>query len=168
MEDFIALSLRPLDEAWLPTLRGWFPDAESCRRWGGPDFRHPFTAAGFREDLRFDDLATFGLVDEAGALLGVGQYAERWGRCHLSRLAIAPDRRGEGLGRELIRRLASAGGDALGVETCSLFVFPDNPAAALYRRLGFVEAELPRGVPAPAGCRYLVAPSRRLERGDLS
>ncbi|MBB3139413.1 GNAT family N-acetyltransferase [Halomonas organivorans] len=149
--------LRPLEASRLNTLQGWFPDAASCRRWGGPAFRYPFTAQSFREDLGFDELASFGLLGEGGELLGVGQHAERWGRCHLMRLAIAPEARGRGLGGELVRRLARVGQASLGVEHCSLFVFPDNPAISLYRRLGFAEAALPPGEAAPEGCRYLVA-----------
>ncbi|MFG6177892.1 GNAT family N-acetyltransferase [Halomonas sp. THAF12] len=154
--------LRPLERQQLATLRDWFPDADSCRRWGGPAFRYPFTAQGFREDLGFDELASFGLLGDAGELLGVGQYAERWGRCHLMRLAVAPHARGRGLGGELIRRLASRGGEALGVETCSLWVFPDNPARRLYRRLGFAEAQA--AVPQPPLC-YMVARLAELRRG---
>lgn len=153
--DQMTHDLRPLEVRQLTTLRGWFPDAASCRRWGGPAFRFPFTAQSFRDDLGVDELASFGLLDAAGELLGVGQYAERWGRCHLMRLAVAPHARGRGLGGELIRRLASRGGEALGVETCSLWVFPDNPARRLYGRLGFVEARAP--VAQPPLC-YMVAP----------
>lgn len=160
-----ARSLRPLEASHLITLQGWFAEAASCRRWGGPDFRHPFTARSFREDMDVDALASFALVDEADALLGVGQYDRRWGRCHLARLAVAPNRRGGGLGTELVRRLARRGGDALGVATCSLFVFPDNPAVSLYRRLGFVEAASPAGERGPAGCRYLVADLASLAPG---
>lgn len=159
MRAISARCLRPLEAADLATLRSWFPDAAGCRRWGGPAFRFPFTPHSFREDLGIDELASFGLLDAEGELLGVGQYAKRWERCHLMRLAVAPHARGQGLGDELIRGLATRGGEALGVETGSLWVFPDNPARRLYRRLGFVETPAP--VPQPP-LHYMIAPLARL------
>lgn len=132
-----------LHASHLETLASWFPDAWSCRRWGGPAFRYPFTMRSFREDLQLDEITSRGLLGESGELLGFGQYYARWGHCHLARLAVASDRRGEGLGARLIQLLAREGGKALATEACSLFVFPDNPARRLYRRLGFVETRPP-------------------------
>jgi len=96
------------------------------------------------------------LLDGGGMLCGFGQYYLRAGRCHLARLAIAPARRGRGLGARLIELLSDEGKAALGVEHCSLFVSIANTTAlALYERLGFARAAYPGDLPIP-GCHYMV------------
>jgi ribosomal protein S18 acetylase RimI-like enzyme len=136
-------------------IMGWFPSLESCRVWGGPEFRFPFTAESFRADCHLE-LPSFALLDAGGTLCGFGQYYLRAGRCHLARLVIAPAHRGRGLGTRLIELLAQAGQAALGVSECSLFVSPANTAAmALYQRLGFARAEYP-GDSGLTGSCYMV------------
>jgi len=139
-------------------MTGWFPSAESCHVWGGPEFRFPFTAESFRADCHLE-LPSFALLDAGGTLCGFGQYYLRAGRCHLARLVIAPAHRGRGFGTRLIELLAQAGQAALGVTGCSLFVSAANSSAlALYRRLGFTPARYPgdHGLPLPAGSYYMV------------
>ena len=139
-------------------MMSWFPSLESCRVWGGPEFRFPFTAESFRADCHLE-LPSSALLDAGGTLCGFGQYYLRAGRCHLARLVIAPTHRGRGLGTRLIELLAHAGQVALGVNQCSLFVSAANTAAlALYQRLGFTPAQYPGdpGLPLPAGCYYMV------------
>lgn len=136
--------LIPFADSHLPELMGWFPDRRSCAAWGGPRFRFPFTAATFREDLQLPEMASRGLVDESGELLGFGQFYLRTGRCHLARLAIRPEARRGGLGSALVGELCRVGRERLGVEQCSLFVLADNaPALALYRKMGFVPEPYP-------------------------
>ncbi len=155
-----SLHLRRFGEPLLPELMSWFPDRTSCQTWGGPGFRHPFTAATFPEDARLDSLPSWVLVTPDGALAAFGQYYRRLGRCHLARLAVAPALRGRGIGGTLVRELCRLGAAELGVDTYSLFVLPGNERAErLYRRLGF----LPMPYPEPAtefdGCTYMVAPA---------
>lgn len=64
----------------------------------------------------------FGYVDERTPELGV---------------AVLPEHRGRGVGTSLLSRLIEAAGDRY--EYISLSVSADNPAARLYRRLGFEE-----------------------------
>ena len=154
--------LQAFDEAWLPELMRWFGDAQACRVWGGPGFRFPFTRDTFRADARLDSLATFALTADAATLLGFGQYYLRAGRCHLGRLAVAPERRGRGLGSTLVRELCRAGSADLGVDTYSLFVLPGNERAMrLYERLGFAPARYPEPDPMFDDCVYMVAASPR-------
>jgi ribosomal protein S18 acetylase RimI-like enzyme len=136
----------------------WFPDRVACQTWGGLQFRFPFTEATFREDSRVDVLASWLLVDDGGALAGFGQYYLRVGRCHLARLAIAPDMRGRSLGQRLIRELCRRGAAALGVGSYSLFVLHENARArALYARLGFAVTDYPEPMPELEGQFYMVA-----------
>jgi ribosomal protein S18 acetylase RimI-like enzyme len=142
----------------LRQMMAWFPDASSCALWGGPDFRFPFTEETFVADSRCGTLPTYSLVSESGTLLGFGQYYDRIGRCHLSRLAIAPDQRGRGLGARLIEGLIELGAPALHASECSLFVARTNPAARrLYERLGFTVAPYPEASFTVAGTDYMIA-----------
>jgi ribosomal protein S18 acetylase RimI-like enzyme len=76
----------------------------------------------------------YGLLREAVGPDGAdhwlaGQFAVVW-------IAVRPDRRGEGLGRELLKRLL----DGAGTERAWLVTHDlDTPARALYRSLGFQE-----------------------------
>ena len=42
----------------LQQMMAWFPDAEGCTVWGGPDFRYPFTEETFVTDSRCETLPT--------------------------------------------------------------------------------------------------------------
>jgi predicted GNAT superfamily acetyltransferase len=153
------LSLQPFSESQLAELMTWFPDRTSCQTWGGPGFRHPFTAETFRDDARLDSLPSWAMITPDGTLAAFGQYYPRLGRCHLSRLAVAPALRGHGIGTSLVRELCRQGGAELGVGSYSLFVLPGNePAERLYRRLGFSAVPYPEPEPQFEACTYMVAP----------
>ena len=150
------LTLTSATASHLLQMMNWFPSADSCRIWGGPEFRFPFTAETFQADCQLAERPSFALLEEGGVFCGFGQYYLRAGRCHLARLAIAPACRGRGLGTRLIELLAHAGKAALGVEQCSLFVSAANPSAmALYQRRGFARADYPHGTGNP-GVYYMV------------
>jgi ribosomal protein S18 acetylase RimI-like enzyme len=138
------LTLREARQADLDVLRGWFPDAATTTDWGGPEFRFPHTAASFREDCCWDRLAGFALSGPDGTLEGFGQLYDHLGRIHLARLAVRPDRRGQGVGKALIRALLDAGRQRWPYEEASLYVFRHNArACACYRALGFRAAPFP-------------------------
>jgi ribosomal protein S18 acetylase RimI-like enzyme len=150
------LTLASATASHLLQMMSWFPSAESCRTWGGPEFRFPFTAETFQADCQLPERHSFALLEAGGVFCGFGQYYLRAGRCHLARLAIAPACRGRGFGTRLIELLACAGKAALGVEQCSLFVSAANTSAlALYQRLGFTRTDYPAG-PGVAGVYYMV------------
>jgi ribosomal protein S18 acetylase RimI-like enzyme len=122
----------------IPQLMPWFTTASSCRVWGGPEFRFPFTVETFTADCRIGQLPSYTLTDPSGILCAFGQYYLRAHRCHLARLAVSPQMQGRGLGTHLVHRLAQQGTHALGVQELSLFVSTTNQRAeALYTRLGF-------------------------------
>ena len=138
------MQFRRFDPAQLPELMTWFPDAQSLRVWGGPEFRFPFTAASFREDAKIDGIDSLSLAADDGALAAFGQCYLRIERCHFGRVAVAPARRGEGLGTRLLREMADWGLSRFGPRELSLFVLKANDEARrLYERLGF------RAVPYP-------------------
>ncbi|SDK75310.1 GNAT family N-acetyltransferase [Microbulbifer yueqingensis] len=153
----------------LEVLMSWIADREQCLQWGGPVFRFPFSPATFREDCRWDELAGGVLVDGCGHMVAFGQYYRRLGRCHLGHLVVSPGRRGQGLGKRLVRALARRGCAELEAAECSLFVLKNNAAArALYRRLGFVPAEHPESFPWQDQCDFLVAPAGALDESPTN
>jgi len=151
----------------LAEIMSWFPDRLSCEIWGGPHFRFPFTSASFLEDMRLKVFPSYVLVQaDDDPPLGFGQYYLRAGRCHLGRLVISPEHRGQNLGKALIDGLVELGLQDLAVEECSLFVAEHNPAMRLYERLGFVRTEYPEDDPTAKMFAYMAASAVRLR--DLS
>ena len=139
-------------------LASWFPSQSACRVWGGPEFRFPFTAETFLADSKYAELPSYALIRGSAELCGFGQFYLRAGRCHLSRLAITPGCRGQGLGTQLIALLQQAGKEKLGTTEYSLFVSVTNNAArALYERLGFKCVPYPEEGIAIANSHYMVA-----------
>jgi ribosomal protein S18 acetylase RimI-like enzyme len=138
----------------------WFPTEHSCHVWGGPEFRFPFTAESFLADSKLTRLPSYALIRESAELCGFGQFYLRAGRCHLSRLAVAPGHRGRGLGTQLIKMLVQEGTKTLGVTQSSLFVHITNTfAIALYERLGFARSPYPEpGLEIP-NTYYMISPS---------
>jgi GNAT superfamily N-acetyltransferase len=77
-----------------------------------------------------------GVRNATGRLLAMaGERLRLPGYVELSGICVAPDARGQGLGAALTLHLARAA--LVRGEAPFLHVFPDNPAAALYARLGF-------------------------------
>ncbi|MEA2777310.1 MAG: hypothetical protein QOF90_2716 [Acetobacteraceae bacterium] len=77
-----------------------------------------------------------GIRDSTGRLLAMaGERFRLPGHVELSAICVHPDARGQGLGAALTLHLARAA-LARG-EAPFLHVFPENPAGALYARLGF-------------------------------
>lgn len=155
------MDFRRFDPQQLQELMAWFPDAQALRTWGGPDFRFPFTAASFLEDAKVDRIDSLSLVADDGALAAFGQCYLRVERCHFGRVAVAPGRRGGGLGSRLFREMADWGRARFGPRELSLFVNRDNPGAhRLYERLGFREVAYPDPAFMPAA-HYMIADRMR-------
>ena len=83
------------------------------------------------------------LVRERDGLVGYALSRVRSGEGHIARLAIHPGRRGQGLGRALVRdalsHLASAGAGSVTVNTQA----ENSAARELYRAAGFRESAAP-------------------------
>ena len=97
-------------------------------------------------------------VDDAtdDAIGCVALKAEGEGVFELSKMAVAPDRRGGGIGRLLMDAVLdafrAAGGTMLYLESNRRL----EPALALYRRSGFVEREPPHPSPYSRADIYMV------------
>lgn len=146
--------LTTLTNAHIDALMQWFPDAASVAVWS-PSTAFPFTdRQRFILESKLDEIPSWMLVDDAGTPLAFGQYYARQGCCHLGRLVVAPQHRGQGLARELIRLLMARGTAELGMTRCSLFVLDHNAVARkVYASLGFAESPYPEnaaaGLPVP-------------------
>jgi ribosomal protein S18 acetylase RimI-like enzyme len=141
-------------------MMSWFPTADSCTVWGGPEFRFPFTDESFVADSKLTSIPSYCLVQGSTDLCAFGQFYLRAGRCHLSRLAVAPDCRGRGFGTQLIAMLQQRGRETLRVTESSLFVHVNNKSAlALYERIGFKCAAYPEPGRAIPNAHYMISSS---------
>jgi ribosomal protein S18 acetylase RimI-like enzyme len=151
--------LVPASSEHVLLMMSWFPSPESSLMWGGWEFRFPFTPETFLADMKLATLPSYVLIRPVATLCAFGQIYLRAGRCHLARLAVAPELRGQGLGTQLIHRLMQEGRRRLAVQECSLFVHTGNPRAlALYERLGFRRVHYPEADVAQQSIHYLIAP----------
>lgn len=141
------------------TLMTWFANSPDVRRWGGPEFEYPFTAASFRRDCHWPDMASFSLRDDDGELLAFGQFYDRDGHINLARIGVRPGLRGQGIGRRFLSRLMAAGRERLELPSFSLYVYRDNEAALrCYRSLGFRIRPYPPGEKLADVCYYMTRP----------
>ena len=162
------------DESWtlaeseefdIDRLMSWFTDANSIRRWGGPEFRFPCNRHSFAEDMHWGRMASFSLRSPGIELAAFGQLYLRLGCINLARIAVQPELRGQGVGKRLVGMLMSIGARLFQSDTFSLFVYRDNkPAYACYESMGFVAARYPDNVPLADVCDYLTRPVNLLER----
>jgi ribosomal protein S18 acetylase RimI-like enzyme len=137
------LSLRPPIASDYGAIASWIADAHACARWAGPQLPFPFAATELPALLAGGDAATnYSLVDAGAAFIGFGQLVNKApDLVRLARIIVAPDRRGQGVGRILCQQLIAEAKRRPSVTALSLGVYRDNTAAiTLYMSLGFVEA----------------------------
>jgi RimJ/RimL family protein N-acetyltransferase len=83
--------LRAATPADLPTVLSWSTDADSLRRWSGPDTRWPATPETFWADVSHEDTHCFAFTSEHGELIGFGQVRRRQPQMgHLARVVVGP------------------------------------------------------------------------------
>ena len=139
-----ALVLRALAPSDCDRLVTWVQSADALWQWSGArSFTWPLDRGQLLRDLaaRGGAGAPLAAVDESGDMVGhVLLEAEPYhGLGHISRVAVAPDRRGRGLGGALSRATVRRGFDELGLHRLQLGVYAFNAAAiAAYRSVGFV------------------------------
>ncbi|AWL12441.1 hypothetical protein HMF8227_01971 [Saliniradius amylolyticus] len=147
--------LFPATPEHLITMMPWFKTEAELKQWAGPRFRYPFDHRSFIEDTKLDRLNSQALM-QGDALVGFGQFYERAGRCHLGRLVINPDCRGQGHIHTLVELMIQKAQSALSLPDVSLFVLPDNTTAIrAYQKQGFRFADYPGNDPVE-GMVYMV------------
>lgn len=146
----------------------WFKTERDVRDWAGPSIRFPFTATSFTEDACVNQLESIAMTDSSGELLAFGQFYQRLDCCHLARLVVSPQHRGQGLITKLVEHLSNTGCQELGVQRVSLFVGIHNqPALKVYRALGFTETRYPEPLPI-SGHLYLTRRQKNAEGESTS
>jgi len=146
---------QPLDEHFIE-LMTWFSNEAELSIWSGPNFSYPFNLSSFKRDLTLDSIKSLALLSNDGALLAFGQYYLRLEKCHLGRLVVNPNMRGQGIAAHLIQTLSDLGKSDLNTTSCSLFVLAHNKSAMqAYTKLGFSMADYPETI-ALKNCLYMV------------
>lgn len=146
-----------IEQRHLQQLEQWFSSEQEVRQWAGPEVNFPLCASVLNQQLDFDNKPAVGLCHR-NTLVAFGQFYELAGRCHVCRLVVAPQHRGKGLLKPLMRALSKAGKARLNAKRLSLFVYTNNqPAIRAYHRLGFREASYPFN-DAITGCLYMTMP----------
>jgi len=150
----------PSRKVHIQEIMNWFPRQEACVQWGGPNMRYPFTENTFLEDIYWKKMPSYSAVTSEGHLLGFGQFYEKHGRCHLARLAVAPQYRGQGFGTEFISLLMNIGEKQSKSCGFSLYVLLHNKSAVTcYKSLGFRPAAAPETDIKLKDCIFMIADS---------
>lgn len=143
-------------QQYINTLMCWFTNQDELISWGGPSFSVAFTQESFLENLNVECLDSYFLVSDFDEVIGFGQFYQRLGKCHLGRVIIKPESRGQGLSSVLITHLMQVGMGKLNTKSCSLFVYEHNKIAiSTYQKLGFELTVYPDKLPFQ-NCLYMV------------
>jgi RimJ/RimL family protein N-acetyltransferase len=138
------LALRPLGPEDCSRLLDWIDSEDAMYQWSGArSFTWPLDQGQLQRDLAVagDTELMFAATDVTGEMVGHVRLEvnRHHGVGHIGRVAIAPDRRGRGLGTALMSELARHAFDDLGLHRIHLSVYTFNTAAiACYRAVGFV------------------------------
>ena len=139
-----ALALRALAPTDCDRLITWIDSADALWQWSGVRaFTWPLDRGQVLRDLaaRAGSGGLLAGIDESGEMVAhvLIEPQHHHGVGHIGRVAVAPDRRGHGLGSALMRATVRHGFDEMGLHRLQLVVYTFNAAAiAAYRSAGFV------------------------------
>ena len=145
----MTITLRPARPADAEEMTRWFADPASLAEWGGPEARFPLTpdqlAAWIAEGGNPQPRICFTEVDVHDRPIGHVEFLRdpprMWAR--LGRFAVAPERRGKGLGRALFDHAVRFAFTELDVEHLALAVVDTNERAIrLYVSSGFRDEDV--------------------------
>ncbi|MFL5860034.1 MAG: GNAT family N-acetyltransferase [Solirubrobacteraceae bacterium] len=139
-----SLTLRPLQPSDCDRLLTWIETEDALYQWSGArSFSWPLDRGQLLRDLAAstESQLLFAGVDDRDEM--VAHVMLDFNRHHrlglIGRVAVAPDRRGRGLGTALMQETVRQGFDDLGLHRLQLAVYTFNAAAiACYRSVGFV------------------------------
>jgi len=150
------MRLDTVEKKHLLIVMKWFTNEQELNVWSGPNFRYPFDLNSFSEDLNMESLNSFVLIDNQENILAFGQYYLRLARCHLGRLVVNPNHRGQRVAEQLMIKLLQVGSKDLAVSESSLFVYEHNQVAIkAYQAFGFIISVYPGKLPLEH-CLYMV------------
>jgi ribosomal-protein-alanine N-acetyltransferase len=120
-------------------------DLDAIERIERASYRTPWSRSMFASELAKPSSLSFGAADETGELVGylvLSRYVDAW---HVMNVAVAPERRRQGIASALLRRLLELTKDDM-LRGYTLEVRVSNTAAIeLYRRFGFRPKGVRRG-----------------------
>jgi RimJ/RimL family protein N-acetyltransferase len=138
------VSFRPFEMADAPALTRWAASADELLQWAGPHFSFPLDETQLRAyaEGASDTRRLISGVHEGGEVVAHAELnllpRHRLGQ--IRRVGVAPQARGQGIGRALMTRVVQLGFDELGLHRIELVVFSFNkPARRCYEAIGFRE-----------------------------
>ena len=132
------MKLRSTIDPDYPEIISWLSSLEEAQLWGGPKMIYPLTTESLKEIMRPGLIRTYTLIDEAEAILGIGQvYFARPNRFHLARIMVNPAVRGQGHGRRLVELLMEKSWNIPGKYFTLNVNFGNDRARKLYESMGF-------------------------------
>jgi [ribosomal protein S18]-alanine N-acetyltransferase len=142
----MTVRLRPMLSADLPAVLALEDELFAPDTW---------TAAMYREELALTDTRHYLVADDDGTVVGYAGLIAYDDEAHVSTIAVAEPRQGEGIGSQLLDALLDAADRRSPVVI--LEVRADNELAqGLYRRRGFTVIGRRRGYYQPSGADAVV------------
>ena len=150
--------LRPFDRSDFGHLVSWVATPQALGQWCAAFFRHPldedqlqqYLASAAQPNVR----TIFTAIAPSGEAIGHIEISMIWPHLssRLSRVLVAPARRGEGIGGAMVARAAAFSFETYHVDRIDLGVADDNALAiACYRRQGFSHVGTwPKAIPLEA------------------
>lgn len=116
---------------------GWIPDSSALYLFSGPRLTWPLTVQQLGAMDAGEGFTAWMMVDEDASEVGHFDLTVSQRVARLGRVLVAPERRGQGAGRELVT-LAIETARMLGADELRLNVIADNaPAVRTYEAAGF-------------------------------
>jgi RimJ/RimL family protein N-acetyltransferase len=136
--------LRTFDQTDFERLISWVPTRQTLTQWSAGFFHHPLDRSQLEQYLgsfsQPNIRTIFAAVDQSVSTVGHIEISMIWPHLssRLSRILVAPARRGEGIGGAMVARAAAFSFETHNVDRIDLGVAADNTQAiACYRRQGF-------------------------------
>ncbi len=140
----VRIELRRFDPSDFERLIAWVPTREALGQWCASFFTHPLDEAQLLRYLKSaaepNNRTIFAAVAGSGEVVGHAEISNTWPHLssRLSRVLVAPGRRGQGIGGAIFARAIEYSFNEHGVDRIDLGVASDNVVAiACYHAQGF-------------------------------
>ena len=129
------VTLRPFDCTDFERLISWVPTQQTLTQWCAAFFQHPLDAVQLQHYLdstkQPNGRVIFTACDHSGEPVGHIEISMVWPHlsCRLSRILVAPDHRGKGIGGVMVARAVAVAFETHHVDRIDLGVAADNAPA---------------------------------------
>ena len=141
------IRLRPFKPMDSEIISTWLDDEKAFDFWSGGQYKYPLTAKQIKDkysEYQIDKNAwMMTALDENGDVCGhfifrLANYEKN--SLHMGHIVISPSKRGQGLGKSMIKTALKYAVEILGMKYITLGVYADNiPAKKCYESIGFKE-----------------------------